>query len=59
MPYEKQRGLSQVSHQVAVIMHTGECESSACVAHGRVLIRRWDPGTSTRIHKSQYLPTFK
>ena len=25
----------------------------------RVLIRRRDPGTSTRIHKSQYLPTFK
>ena len=25
----------------------------------RVLIRRRDPGTSTRIQKSQYLPTFK
>ena len=25
----------------------------------RVLIRRRDLGTSTRIHKSQYLPTFK
>ena len=24
----------------------------------RVLIRRWDPGTITRIHKSLYLPTF-
>ena len=36
-------------------IRTGTEQWTSC----RVFVRRRDPGTNTRIHKSQYLPTFK